>query len=77
MRHFTRFTALFLAAALLLSGCSLSSAIACGLARGFSVDVAVRDAKAYEAGALAAGLNLGRGSGPLAHMWQYGTPMPC
>lgn len=25
MRHFTRFTALFLAAALLLSGCSLSS----------------------------------------------------
>ena len=51
MRHFTRFTALFLAAALLLSGCSLSSAIACGLARGFAVDVAVRDAKAYVAGA--------------------------
>ena len=44
---------------------------------GFSVDVAVRDAKAYVAGALAAGLNLGRGSGPLDHMWQYGTPMPC
>ena len=59
------------------TGCSLSSAIACGLARGFSVDVAVRDAKAYVAGALAAGLNLGRGSGPLDHMWQYGTPMPC
>ena len=58
------------------TGCSLSS-IACGLARGFSVDVAVRDAKAYVAGALAAGLNLGRGSGPLDHMWQYGTPMPC
>ena len=49
------------------TGCSLSSAIACGLARGFSVDVAVRDAKAYVAGALAAGLNLGRGSGPLDH----------
>lgn len=32
------------------TGCSLSSAIACGLARGFSVDVAVRDAKAYVAG---------------------------
>ena len=59
------------------TGCSLSSAIACGLARGFSVDVAVRYAKAYVAGALAAGLNLGRGSGPLDHMWQYGTPMPC
>ena len=59
------------------TGCSLSSAIACGLARGFSVDVAVRGAKADVAGALAAGLNLGRGSGPLDHMWQYGTPMPC
>lgn len=59
------------------TGCSLSSAIACGLARGFSVDVAVRAAKAYVAGALAAGLNLGRGSGPLDHMWQYGAPMPC
>ena len=34
------------------TGCSLSSAVACGLARGFSVDVAVRDAKAYVAGAL-------------------------
>ena len=44
---------------------------------GFAVDVAVRDAKAYVAGALAAGLNLGRGSGPLDHMWQYGAPMPC
>ena len=59
------------------TGCFLSSAIACGLARGFAVDVAVRDAKAYVAGALAAGLNLGRGSGPLDHMWQYGAPMPC
>lgn len=59
------------------TGCSLSSAIACGLARGFAVDVAVRDAKAYVAGALAAGLNLGRGPGPLDHMWQYGAPMPC
>ena len=46
------------------TGCSLSSAIACGLAGAFAVDVAVRDAKAYVAGALAAGLNLGRGSGP-------------
>lgn len=59
------------------TGCSLSSAIACGLAQGFSVDVAVRNAKAYVTGALAAGLNLGRGSGPLHHMWQYGTPVPC
>lgn len=58
------------------TGCSLSSAIACGLAKGLGVDVAVRDAKAYVAGALAADLNLGQGSGPLNHMWQYG-PLPC
>ena len=59
------------------TGCSLSSAIACGLAQGFSADVAVREAKAYVAGALAAGLNLGRGSGPLNHMWRYPGPAPC
>lgn len=58
------------------TGCSLSSAIACGLAQGFSVDVAVREAKAYVAGALGAGLDLGRGSGPLDHLWRYGKP-PC
>ncbi len=59
------------------TGCSLSSAIACGLAQGFAVDVAVRDAKAYVAGALADGLDLGRGSGPLNHMWRYRGPVPC
>ena len=59
------------------TGCSLSSAIACGLAQGFSADVAVREAKAYVAGALAAGLDLGRGSGPLNHMWRYPGPAPC
>ena len=58
------------------TGCSLSSAIACNLAQGFAVDVAVRQAKAYVAGALADGLDLGRGSGPLNHMWRYG-PVPC
>lgn len=53
------------------TGCSLSSAIACGLARGEGVEQAVRSAKAYVAGALAAGLDLGAGSGPLDHMWAY------
>ena len=57
------------------TGCSLSSAIACGLAQGFAVDVAVRQAKAYVAGALADGLNLGKGSGPLNHLWAFG-PVP-
>lgn len=53
------------------TGCSLSSAIACGLASGKSVHQAVADAKAYVAGALGAGLDLGAGCGPLDHMWQY------
>ena len=59
------------------TGCSLSSAIASLRPRRETWLEAVRDAKAYVAGALAAGLNLGRGSGLLDHMWQYGTPMPC
>lgn len=53
------------------TGCSLSSAIACGLAEGLPVVEAVTRAKAYVAGALAAGLDLGRGCGPLDHMWQH------
>lgn len=51
------------------TGCTLSSAIACGLAEGLSVEEAVRRAKAYVAGALSADLDLGRGNGPLDHMW--------
>ena len=49
------------------TGCTLSSAIACGLARGLPLTEAVRAAKDYVSGALAAGLDLGRGSGPLDH----------
>lgn len=52
------------------TGCTLSSAIACGLACGAGVEDAVRAAKAYVTGALAAGLDLGRGSGPLDHFWK-------
>ncbi len=51
------------------TGCTLSSAIACGLAEGKSIPEAVAMAKAYLTGALAAGLDLGKGSGPLHHMW--------
>lgn len=51
------------------TGCTLSSAIACNLAMGRSVEESVRRAKAYVTGALQAGLNLGRGSGPLDHGW--------
>lgn len=53
------------------TGCTLSSAIACGLAKGFTIEQAVRSAKDYVTGALAAGLTLGHGNGPLDHMWEY------
>lgn len=51
------------------TGCTLSSAIAARLACGDSVVEAVAAAKAYVTGALSAGLDLGRGSGPMNHMW--------
>lgn len=53
------------------TGCTLSSAIACGLAKGKTVEDSVRDAKAYLSGALASGLDLGTGSGPLDHCYQF------
>ena len=49
------------------TGCTLSSAIASYLARGFSLAEAVQKAKEYTAGALEVGLDLGEGSGPLNH----------
>ena len=52
------------------TGCTLSSAIACGLAIGEPVEDAVRHAKEYLSGALRTGLDLGRGSGPLDHLWR-------
>lgn len=53
------------------TGCTLSSAIACGLACGLPVGESVSRAKAYVTGALAAGLELGKGCGPLDHMWAF------
>ena len=53
------------------TGCTLSSAIACGLAEGLSLEDSIASAKRYITGALAAQLNLGCGSGPLNHMWSY------
>ena len=53
------------------TGCTLSSAIACGLAKGESIEEACRSAKRYLAEILEAGLengfDLGSGSGPLMH----------
>jgi hydroxymethylpyrimidine/phosphomethylpyrimidine kinase len=51
------------------TGCTLSSAIACNLAAGRSLYDSVHCAKAYLAGALKAMLDLGRGAGPLDHMY--------
>ena len=51
------------------TGCTLSSAIASNLAKGCSLDKAVERAKAYISGALAAMLDLGKGSGPMNHMF--------
>lgn len=49
------------------TGCTLSSAIAANLAKGFSLSESVRRAKNYVSEALAAGLDLGKGSGPIHH----------
>lgn len=49
------------------TGCTLSSAIAAQLALGKELTEAVERAKSYISGALADGLDLGRGSGPLNH----------
>ena len=49
------------------TGCTLSSAIAANIAKGEDLDNAVRNAKDYISGALAAMLDLGNGSGPLCH----------
>ena len=51
------------------TGCTLSSAIAAGLALGKDMKTAVREAKAYITGAIKAGLDLGKGRGPLDHMY--------
>lgn len=49
------------------TGCTLSSAIAANLAKGFSLEDSVERAKDYISGALAAMLDLGKGSGPMDH----------
>ncbi len=49
------------------TGCTLSSAIAANLAKGFDLYASVQRAKEYISGALAAMLDLGEGSGPMNH----------
>ncbi len=59
------------------TGCTLASAIACGLAKGLPLPVAVAKAREYVQAAIADAPGFGRGHGPLNHMvnWQ-GRPVP-
>lgn len=50
------------------SGCTLSSAIACNLAKGNSLEQSCKEAKKYVERAIEANLDLGKGQGPLNHM---------
>ena len=52
------------------TGCTLSSAIGANLAKGYDIDQAIEKAKGYLTGALRAGLDLGKGSGPLMHNYK-------
>lgn len=51
------------------TGCTLSSAIASNLAKGYSLEESVQRSKDYISGALESMLDLGHGSGPLDHMF--------
>ena len=64
------------------TGCTLSSAIAANLAKGFDLAESVRRAKDYLSGALASMLDLGAGRGPIDHLfdlrggWASGADVP-
>ena len=51
------------------TGCTFASAIAACLARGAELAAAVQEASDYVAGAIAHGLAIGHGHGPLDHFW--------
>ncbi|HLR34266.1 MAG TPA: bifunctional hydroxymethylpyrimidine kinase/phosphomethylpyrimidine kinase [Tissierellales bacterium] len=51
------------------TGCTLSSAIAINLAKGMNILEAVENAKIYLTGAIKSNLDLGKGRGPLNHLY--------
>lgn len=55
------------------TGCTLSSAIASNLAKGYDLSSSVKKAKEYLTGALTAMLDLGKGSGPLNHLYDLNS----
>ncbi len=52
------------------TGCTYSSAICAGLAKGWSLVEAINTAKHYITGAIRNSLDLGKGQGPLNHFWE-------
>ncbi|MDR2387762.1 MAG: bifunctional hydroxymethylpyrimidine kinase/phosphomethylpyrimidine kinase [Deltaproteobacteria bacterium] len=53
------------------SGCTLSSAIAAGLAQGLDLGPAIEAAKEFVASAMADSVQVGRGPGPLNHFYKF------
>ncbi|MGC8490843.1 MAG: bifunctional hydroxymethylpyrimidine kinase/phosphomethylpyrimidine kinase [Syntrophobacteraceae bacterium] len=53
------------------TGCTFASAVAACLARGQTIEEAVAEAKTFVDGAIANGLPLGRGAGPLHHFYGF------
>ena len=55
------------------TGCTLSSAVASFIARGFALNEAVKMAKDYISGAILAGseYSIGNGHGPVCHFYQW------
>jgi len=54
------------------TGCAFATAIACRLARGSKVIDAVRDAKEYVRQGMIAAYPLGKGIGPMNHLYRVG-----
>lgn len=56
------------------TGCAFATALAANLALGYPLAEAVGKAKKYVAGAIAAAPGVGRGIGPLEHLWNLRKP---
>jgi hydroxymethylpyrimidine/phosphomethylpyrimidine kinase len=52
------------------TGCAFATALACGLAHGNQLPEAVRDAKEYVRRAIAASYSVGKGTGPVNHLFR-------
>jgi hydroxymethylpyrimidine/phosphomethylpyrimidine kinase len=52
------------------TGCAFATAIACNLARGNSIPEAVRAAKVYVRKAIEVAPGLGKGKGPMGHLFR-------